>query len=51
MSERNTKKYLNDGSGCEKCNFTGRMGFWLNGKWSGYPQMTCLECRPVCNAA
>lgn len=46
MTERHTKPYLNDGSGCEKCNYTGRFGGWINGKWCGYGQITCVHCSP-----
>ena len=45
-AERKTKVYLSDGSGCEKCNFSGRFGGWLNGKWSSYPQISCVHCEP-----
>ncbi len=41
---KHTKPYLNDGSGCEKCNFTGRFGGWINGHWHGYPQINCQSC-------
>lgn len=51
MSHRNEGKYLNDGSGCEKCNFTGRFGGWLNGKWCGYGQISCSHCKPTEQAA
>jgi len=45
-SVRHTEVYLNDGSGCEKCNFTGRFGGWLGDKWCGYPQISCSHCKP-----
>ncbi len=44
---RHMKPYLNDGSGCEKCNFSGRFGGWINGHWNGYPQIRCPHCGPA----
>ena len=46
MTNINTAPYLNDGSGCEKCNYTGRFGGWLNGKYRAYPQIACSHCAP-----
>lgn len=47
MTDRNNGKYLNDGSGCEECNFTGRFGGWINNKWRSYPQIDCSACKPM----
>lgn len=46
MTVKNTAPYLNDGSGCDRCNYTGRFGGWLNGKYSVYPQIACSHCAP-----
>lgn len=43
---RNTSVYLNDGRGCEQCNFTGNMGGWIAGRWHHYPQFQCDHCGP-----
>lgn len=40
----NHAPYLIDGSGCVKCNFTGRFGGWIAGRWHGYPQIRCEHC-------
>lgn len=50
MTKRNTRPYLTDGSGCEKCNFTGRFGGWIAGHWHCYPQITCAHCVPSSKA-
>lgn len=44
---QNTAVYLNDGSGCERCNFTGRFGNWIAGRWHGYPLIKCTYCGPA----
>jgi hypothetical protein len=41
---KNTSVYLSDGSGCEKCNYTGNFGCWIAGRWHGYPQIRCTNC-------
>lgn len=44
---KNDAPYLYDGSGCEKCNFTGNFGGWINGHWHSYPMIKCDACEPT----